>query len=101
MKLYNSYCYATIDEVAQNIASAPLVSGGIIQSATVSGQSISIDYIYQQKNYTALVTPPDCTELGFNSSFTGISTADAVELSGLCVLALALAFGVKILRRAL
>jgi len=101
MKLYKNYCYEDLSTVALNIESEVINDFGIIQSATVSGSDINISYSNGQKNFTVLVTPPDCSELGFNSTFTGISTLDAVDLSGLVLLVLASAFSVKVLKRGL
>jgi len=101
MKLYKSYCYPTLDDVALNIVSNPVNDFGIVSSATVVDQTIDINYSVKNQNYSIIVTPPDCSKLGFNNSYTGLSTADSLEISAGITLILVTAFCLKVLKRPL
>ena len=102
MKLYNSYCYATLQDVADSIQSSPLLGGaGIVTNGVVNVNAIDITYRYQLTDYIATVTPPDCSMLGFNNSYSGLTFDDSVELSGLGLLVLVTAFAIKVLKRGL
>jgi hypothetical protein len=105
MNLYNSFCYATIQDVANSIQSEPFIGSSILVSATVNG--ISIDLVLETPKQTNginvtthTIYPPECTQLGFNNSYSGLTTVDALELSGLALLVFVVAWGGKMLRRA-
>ncbi len=100
MKLYKNYCYETIEEVADVILSDPFVRhNSNIISVTNTPSVITVQF--NKKPKFVDVTPPDCTKLGFNSSYTGLTMSDSAELSGMISLALLAVWGIKILRRGL
>jgi len=100
--LYKSYCYSSLDEVAQAVKSQVFTGdGSIITGAAVNGLSIDISTQLINKITVYSITPPACTKLGFDSSYTGITTADAVYYGSAVSLVLIIAWGIKIIRRAL
>ena len=102
-KLYNQYCYATTADVRDSIESQMIIPGrGIVQSTSNNGGVITVNYLDDSNLLQSFdFTPPVCSQVGFDNSFTGISTVDAVEIGGLVSLALILAFSVKIVKRGL
>jgi len=100
--LYKSYCYSSLDEVAQAVKSQVFTGdGSIIVDAVVNASSVDIT-TQLLTNFTVYsITPPACTKLGFDSSYTGITTADAVYYGSAVSLVLIIAWGIKIIRRAL
>jgi len=102
MNLYNSYCYADLQAVADQIQSHVFIGNShTVQSVTVNGSSIDISLRFKNNYYNHTVTPPVCTELGFSSSYSGLTISDATELWGLCLVVMASAFAVKVIKRAL
>ena len=100
MKLYENYCYETIENVADVIRSKPFVKhNNVIKGVVVNNNTIEIKFNKKPKNYDFI--PPECTKLGFNSSYTGLTNSDANELGWLMALAMLSAWGIKILRRTL
>lgn len=100
MKLYKNYCYETIEDVSDVILSDPFArAGSQIKSVTNTPSVITIKFSKKPKTYE--FTPPECSKLGFNSSYTGLTMSDSSELSSMIVLAMVATWGIKILRRAL
>ncbi len=102
MNLYQNYCYPDIQTVADNLQSQAFIPGyGLIASASpVSATQISLGLTLADGSSSSVVlTFPACFQLGFQNSYSGISLADSIELSGLCLLILATAYSIKILRR--
>lgn len=103
MYLYNSYCYPDLQAVSDSIQSKLILDGfGVIQSITSSGDVLTINYQLPDTSissveYTALT----CEQIGFNNSYSGINTDDAIEISGYIMVAFAVAYGFKIMRRGL
>lgn len=104
MKLYKQYCYEDISDVVDSIKSDVLIEDfGIVQNAfsTPAGK-INVSYLDTSSVLRSFVfTPPECTILGFDNTYTGMSTDDAIEIGSLVTLALILAYSIKILRRGL
>jgi len=103
MKLFDSYCYADINAVAsQYYSKSTLGDGWVIDSATIlNADSFNVSAISNNKIWSFTVTPPNCEKLGFDNSFTGLDTTDALHLSALCVSLLVTAFCMKVLKRPL
>ena len=102
MNLYNSYCYPDLTAVASSMKSDFFIGGGyVLTDAVVNLTDIDITAKSGINVFTYTVTPPICTKLGFDNSYTGITTADAVELGSQVSLVLIIAWGIKILRRSL
>ncbi len=100
MKLYKNYCYETIEDVSDVILSDPFVrEKSHIVNVTNTPSVITVKF--NKKPIFVDITPPDCTKLGFNSSYTGLTMSDSIELSGMISLALLSVWGIKILRRGL
>lgn len=102
MNLYKSHCYATLQEVADSIQSSPDIGAGyMVSSAVVSGSNVAVtaNFGASVANYT--VSPPTCSQVGFNNSYSGLTVADSLELWGLALLVMATAFSIKVIKRAL
>ena len=100
MRLYENYCYPDLESVANVIRSTPELGGNIVKTVTVSSNSINIDFLSARISSSTL-TPPVCTSLGFNSSYTGLTQSEAIEAAWLSSGVLLLAYGLKILKRTL
>lgn len=98
MKSYKEHCYSSIDEVSNIIASSPELGGKLI-----SGVTTDITHVFVTFTDTTVYsfTPPDCQQLGYLSSYTGLTMSESVELSWLVVSVLISAFIIKILKRTL
>lgn len=97
-KLFEGYCHATIDDVANFIHSrAILPSGDYIDSVTNTATVVSV----YDATPTLLFeyTPPDCTVTGY-PSYTGITIADTTIVAWGVVTVWALAWGIRFLTRA-
>jgi len=102
MYLYNSFCYQDLDSVASSIASNVFMGDGyVVLSATANTSTIDIIAKHQNTNYSYTITPPECTKLGFDNSYTGYDMADAAVLSGYGLLILVAAFAARTARRGL
>ncbi|ASF48432.1 hypothetical protein [Methylovulum psychrotolerans] len=102
MNLYNSYCYPDIQSVADSVQSRLVLDGfGLIQSVTpTSANDLAVVYLSSDSvAHSATLYVPDCARLGFDSSYTGLSVADSLDLAWAVVAVLAVAFGFKILKR--
>lgn len=99
MNLYDGYCYNDLDEVASQLQSKSVGDWGFITDVTVSDPNLLINYSLRNQIFTATITPPTCTKYGFQNSYTGVTTADAVEISGMVLLVLATVFSVKVIKR--
>lgn len=102
MYLYNSYCYATLQDVSDSIYSQVFLGNGdSISSISIVGNSLQITANNQQASYIVTTTPPACDSLGFNNSYFGIDPATAAQLAFACGLAILSVWAVKIGKRAL
>jgi len=101
MKLYNSYCYADISAVNDSVSSSVFIGDGTILTSTqiLNADQISLTYSAANKSYTSVVGFPDCTSLGFDNSYTGVSISDAVEVSSLVILMFVIAFKYRMMKR--
>jgi len=98
--LYKSHCYETLSQVVSSIQSTPMLGDGYILTNAVA--SLNDVLITAQKelitaNYT--FTPPICSKLGFDNSYSGLTTVDSLELWALGSVAMAAAYASKLLRR--
>lgn len=102
-KLYKQYCYPDTTAVGESIKSEmSIVDRGIIDTVTVSQGVVTVNYFDVSNTLQSFTfTPPICETLGFDNSYTGLTTDDALELGVLVSIALVLAFSIKILKRAL
>lgn len=102
MKLYKSYCYSDINQVADSLRSNVFTDdGSFITSVIVTDQSLQISTLNNNKSYSYTFIPSDCYSLGYDNSFTGISTSDSVELGGFVLIAFVSAYVFKLVKRAL
>jgi len=102
MPLYNSYCYETLQEIADSVQSTVFFGDGyVVDNATVSAETIIIDAVKMSTHYFYTVTPPACSDIGFNNSYSGLTVTDSLELWGLSLLVMATAFAAKVIKRAL
>jgi len=100
MNIYQSYCYSSISDVKDQILSDPLIGDGwVVVSATTTTTSINVTAQKQNTTRTYTLSPPECTALGFQNSYSGLTLDDSVELSGLALVFLAVCFVGKQLRR--
>ena len=97
MKLYENFCYEDLDSVRVSISSKLELSGNLIDSVLVLDNSILINF---QRGRSYTFTPPDCFQLGFNQSYTPLTSAsDAIELGFMVVGVLISAYVFRILKR--
>ena len=102
MKLYNSYCYPDISSVADSFSSQLVLgNGSFISSVTFSTQSLFVTTNLNGVFSSYTVTPPDCNRLGFDNSFTGVTTQDAVLYGSLMMSAFVSAYVFKLIKRVL
>jgi hypothetical protein len=102
MNLHNSYCYSTLAEVRDSVWSDPDIgSGFLISDVTISGSQLLVTAKKSNTIKTYTLTPPTCSEVGFNNSYSGLTVADSLELWGLSLLVMATAFSIKVIKRAL
>jgi len=102
MYLYKSYCYETLQEIADSIQSTVFFGDGfVIDNVSVGLNTVVIDSIKLSTHYFYTVIPPLCSEIGFNNSYSGLTVSDSLELWGLSLVVLVAAFAVKVLKRAL
>jgi len=99
MYLYKSYCYEDLQTIADIFKSDVYLPNGLLidQVVVSNGRLFVLD---ENTNYFNFGLPT-CTTLGFTSTYTGITTDDAVVLGSSVSLVLVIAWGIKILRRAL
>ncbi|MBE8233020.1 MAG: hypothetical protein HAW67_04735, partial [Endozoicomonadaceae bacterium] len=92
-----------LTEIAESIKSSPfIIQNEVIEDVVIVGTSLDklrIKFVSATPNIT--ITPPDCTQLGFNQTYLGISFADSQELSWLIAGVLISAFAIKVLKRGL
>lgn len=113
MNLYNGYCYATIQEVADQIASAPFISGASevfwFQTSSSTGNNATVQLV-KKTDAAGLASVvgtfsrimPTCTKVGPVPSvgfMSGLSLADSVELSWLVIGVWTVAFAFRAMRR--
>lgn len=99
MFLYESYCYDSLSDVGNQILSAPFLPNGAIVESVSYPNSTDITVTTDAGNIT--VTPPACDHLGFANSFTGLTVADATDLSWLIIAMLTGAYCIAAIRRCL
>jgi hypothetical protein len=126
--LYQSYCYSTLQDVANQIKSnlvlegfglvnntLPLGSGSIniyyrpiptstTATTTTSTSPVSNPYgttTTQPAQQTYVFTPPLCEKLGYASSFSGLDQKDSLLISESVVAVLILAWTFKVVSRSL
>jgi len=97
--MYKSYCYESLYKIKDIIKSELFLQDGTrVEDVVVQSGHITI---YDPNYNMSMFYPPTCSQLGFSSSYTGITTPDAVLLGSSISLVLVIAWGIKILRRAL
>ena len=104
MYLYKSFCYPTFDAVKRAIQSnVTLDQFGLIQDVTeLSPNLLSISYQLPDLTYSSLTYQvPVCGQAGFDNSYSGLTMDDSIELSGMILLVLAIAFGFRTLKRSI
>ncbi|MDO9104759.1 MAG: hypothetical protein Q7U57_07335 [Methylovulum sp.] len=104
MYLYKSYCYPDLNAVRSTVQSQHQIDGfGLIQTVDViSSDTLAITYLQPDTSVlTVNYQAPTCQQPGFDNSYTGLTVEDATELSGLIILVLVIAYGIKLLRRAI
>jgi len=103
MKLYNSYCYNTLQNVADSIQSNLFIGDGFVITnvQVLNATDIQITSTLRNMDNFYTVTPPDCTSLGFDNSYTGITTSDAVFYGSEIAAVFVLAFTIKVIKRVL
>jgi len=102
MKMYNSFCYESLEAVSASIGSNYFIGDGyVVIDTTISGSNINVTARKELINQTYTITPPSCTKLGFDNSYSGLSPVDALEIGALCTLVMASAFYFKVLKRGL
>lgn len=110
--LFDGYCYGTIQEAANAEIALPTqaAASGIVSATSftaTSATSGNMTFAYKtfsstaQANFVHSKNYPSCASVGYLTNYSGIELADAVSVSWLVVLAWSLAYGIKILRRAL
>jgi hypothetical protein len=101
MNLYNGFCYADMTALTNAIVSEPIQTTGstLTYSALVSYTGNTATFSTAVGNYTR--TFVECSNVGPTTTTTMMSALDAVELSAAVTLVWALAWGVKVVRRAL
>ena len=94
-----------MEDVASSVESVGFLGdGGQINGVTIVGQSLVIN-VYRRDalgNFSFInqtISIPSCTRVGFDNSYSGMTTADAIEISGLVGLVLITAWAIKSLRR--
>lgn len=101
--LYKSYCYETVEQVATSIHSSFFLDGfGVIQSVTYSGSTLTVNYLNSSSslsNFSYQLTT--CEKLGFDNSFSGLSSSDSTLIGSSVVSVLIAAWAIKIVKRAL
>ncbi|MDD5215381.1 MAG: hypothetical protein PHQ03_07595 [Methylococcales bacterium] len=99
--LYKSFCYETVEQVADSIHSAFFLDGfGVIQSVSSFGSGVTVNYLNSNGNLQSFVYPlATCEKLGFDNSFTGLTVDDSIQISSAVVGVLIAAWCIKILRR--
>lgn len=92
---YLQYCYSTIDDAADAISSGVFFPDG----AQIISYTSSVDTItFVTDSINRVITLPSCDFVG--ASFTGVTIADAIEVSWLAGAVLIGAWAVLILKRA-
>lgn len=101
MNIYNQYCYPDMPSLLNDVVSAPIqVSGSnIIFSSLVSVSGNTATFSTTLGNYTRAFA--ECAAVGPVVTNTMMTVSDALELSGAVITVWALAYAVKVLRRAL
>lgn len=79
-----------------------MYDGSIIQNVNVlDSDNISLTVDNGGDTRTFSITSPDCYKLGYASSYTGITTNDAIQLGSLVMIAFVSAYIFKLIKRAL
>jgi hypothetical protein len=88
--LYNSYCYETIESAAASFYSKGIIDGlGLITSSSITAPD-TVSFIYLPLSEVAKPIPIysaftyrflSCNSIGFDNSFFGITSADALLIS--------------------
>jgi len=100
-KLYNSFCYADLDSVANSLGSNFFIGDGqVLQSVTIlNADQLSLSFLKEAVTNTYTITVPDCPRLGFDNSFFGVSMQDSVDVTWLSAGILIAAWAIKTMRR--
>ena len=123
--LYKSYCYSTMQQVADQIKSNLVLDGfGLVNNTLSNGSYINIYYrpisgtattttstsspanpygttTTQPAQQVYAFTPPTCEKLGYSSSFSGLDQKDSLLISESVVAVLILAWTFKVVSRSL
>ena len=102
-KLYKQYCYSSLQQVSDSIQSEVFLEDGsqIISTSISLPDNITVTKTLNGVVSNFIVTPPNCIEIGFDNSYTGITTTEAIELGTSVSLVLLSVWAIKILRRGL
>ena len=95
-KLYKSHCYNSTQEIANIIESEPFLGNKIVDHTDVYPTLIRIWFVDDPSHF---FTPPNCTVLGSQQTYTGLSLPDAQELSWLVVSVLIAAVSFRYLKK--
>ena len=108
MYLYNSYCYESLDSVAASFFSKGIIDNlGILQSYSVAS-SDTVSFIYLPLSQVNNNNPVfssfslrflECSAMGFDNSFFGVTPVDAFAVSWAVVAVLAAAYKFKIIKK--
>jgi len=113
MNLYNGYCYATINEVAEAISSEPFKTGANeflwVTPSSSTGNTVNLQ-LYKKTDVAGLSNSlgtfsriiPTCNEVGPYPPvgfMSGLTLADSVELSWLVIGVWVVAFAFRSMRR--
>lgn len=106
MFLYKSFCYQSLSEVASSVQSEFVLPFGVIQSVSLfSESSLSISYLHSVNGSVlqdSLIYPvASCEKLGFNNSFSGLTSEDSSFIGSTVAGVLLAAWSIKILKRLL
>ena len=105
MYVYQSYCYESLSDIADQFLSDPLVIPGFfIAEATFPGGDnivLSLQELSTGDLQALSHSPPLCSSLGFVNSYSGLTISDAQELYGWGLLILVGTFVVNAMRRGL
>ncbi len=101
MNIYNNFCYADMTALLNAVLSEPVQISGtdIVYPALVSTSGNSATFSTVLGSYTRTFT--ECASVGPLVTESNMSVSDAVQLSGAVVAVWAIAYSIKVLRRAL
>lgn len=101
MNIYNNFCYADMTALLNAVVSEPVQISGtdIVYPSLVSTSGNSATFSTVLGNYTRTFT--ECSSVGPLVNNTNMTVADAAQISGAVIAIWAIAYSIKVLRRAL